>query len=197
MVAIEDIMARTGASKRKVEEVAKGMGFSLSNEYPDEVEASVVAKMQSTRKAKKRSPATDDAQAATSTTVSNSIEQEKADDAAQAATSTTVSNSIEQDRADIDTQAQYRAAGRIISRNVLTAYYEATEDFTIPGLKEQVEHSRKLVSISEKFKQCYDIDTFLSQSPLGRMLESRESGRERLLNSNSELDELDNGESSD
>lgn len=40
-------MRRTGASRRKVEKVALRMGVTQTEEYPDEVEASVAKSMQS------------------------------------------------------------------------------------------------------------------------------------------------------
>lgn len=177
MAAIEDIMKRTGASRRKIEKVALGMGFAQSEEYPDEVEASVAKSMQLSN-GKKR--ARSDAHYAT-----------------EVASSTSVSNPIEQDKAQVDAQAQYRAAGRIIGRNALTAFYEATEEFTIPGLKEQVERSKQCAaSITNEFEELYSTDNFLSQSHLARMLPSGRSGSGRLLNSsNSQPNELDDDES--
>ena len=179
MAAIEDIMNRTGASRRKVEKVAKGMGFTQSEDYPDEVEAEVVKSVQSSN-GKKQS-------------------RDAANYAAEAATSTSVFNQIEQDKAQVDAQAQYRAAGRIIGRNALTAFYEATEEFTIPGLKEQVERSKQCAAhVTKEFEELYSTDNFLSQSHLARMLPSGRSGSERLLNSSkNQPDELDDDESID
>ncbi len=168
MAANKDIIDSTGASKRKVKAVEQAF------EYPNEVEACVVAKKQPARKAKKQPPAA-------------------AKDAAKVATSTS-SNLIEQDRTLIDARAQEKAARQMITENELIAYYLATGNFTIPELKEQVENSKKLVS--NFFKQHYNIDTYLSYlDPMGTR---NISVSDYLLKfSHIQPDKLDADESSD
>lgn len=108
-------------------------------------------------------------------------------------------NQIEQDIAEIDAQAQYKASSRIIFRNARTVYYELTEDFTIPGLKEQVERSKQYAAnFTKKFEELYNPENFLSRSRLAQMLPSGKSGSQSFLNcSTNQSDKLDADESSD
>lgn len=176
MATIDEIVARTGASKRKVTNVAKSMGFEPANEYPDEVEACVITKMRSApRKAKKRPPA-------------------PANDAAKAETSISNSNQIEQDRIQMDARAQEKAAKRIIAENERIAYYLRTENFTNPKLKEQVEHSKKLLSNS--IKQQYSIDTYLSHL-IPKEARNKFGLEQWFKSSKTQPDKLDTDESSD
>lgn len=125
----------------------------------------------------------------------------KASDAAvnEEATTANILNQIEQDIAEIDAQAQYRASSRIIYRNARTVYYELTEDFTIPGLKEQVERSKQYAAnFTKKFEELYNPENFLSRSRLAQMLPSGRSGSQSFLNcSKNQSDKLDADESSD
>lgn len=49
----------------------------------------------------------------------------------------------EEDLQEANSRGQYRAAAKIIAEETLVRVYEATEEFTIPGLKEQVEQHRQ------------------------------------------------------
>lgn len=115
------------------------------------------------------------------------------------AISSNISNQIEQDITELDTQAQYIAAHRVIYRNAAAAYYEATEEFTIPGFKQQVERSKQYAAkFTKKFEELYSLENFLSRSRLAHMLPSGRSGSETFLNcSNSQSEKLDADESSD
>ena len=172
MAATKDIMDSTGASKRK----RKVKGVEQVCEYPNEVEACVVAKKQSARKAKKQPPA-------------------GAKDAIKTATSTSNSNQIEQDRTQIDARAQEKAARHEITENELVAYYLATGNFTNPQLKEQVKHSRK--QLNNFLKRQYSMDTYVAYL-LDLTRGSNIDGLEQWLKSLcTQPDKLDADESSD
>lgn len=68
------------------------------------------------------------------------------------------------DLREVDEQSQYRAAARVIGDETLTLFYEATEEFTIPGLKEHVDQHRQRCSQARSQRtMASDLNDFLSQ----------------------------------
>lgn len=73
-----------------------------------------------------------------------------------------------EDLQKVDKKSQYRAAAKETGGETLTLYYEATHDFTIPGLKEQVkQHQERCSQARSKQTMANDLNDFLSQRLLG------------------------------
>jgi hypothetical protein len=70
----------------------------------------------------------------------------------------------QEDLAEADERSQYRAATKVVAEDVLTQMYEITEEFTVPGLKEQVEEHRRKLKQSRSNQRFIDAgNDFLSQ----------------------------------
>ena len=68
------------------------------------------------------------------------------------------------DLGEADERSQYRAAAKIIAEENLTRFYEATEEFTIPGLREHVLQHRQSCKQSRSNQAIGDnLNDFLSQ----------------------------------
>lgn len=66
---------------------------------------------------------------------------------------------------EVRERAQQRAFAKAVAEETLTLIYEATEDFTIPGLKEQLEQHRVACrQVREKWTADHNINDFLSKS---------------------------------
>lgn len=62
-------------------------------------------------------------------------------------------------------RAQKRAFSKAAAEETLTLLYEATEEFTIPGLKEQLEQHRAACDQARKKRDAaYNVNNFLSQA---------------------------------
>ena len=66
---------------------------------------------------------------------------------------------------EINERAQQRAFVKAVTEETLTLIYEATEEFTIPGLKEQLEQHRAACRQAEsKRTAAHNVNDFLSKS---------------------------------
>lgn len=69
------------------------------------------------------------------------------------------------DLQEANERGQYRAAAKIIAEETMVRVFEATEGFTIPGLKEQVEqHRQKCRKSRPSQKIANNLNDFLSQT---------------------------------
>lgn len=66
------------------------------------------------------------------------------------------------DPQEVHERAQRRAFANIIEEETLTLFYEVTEEFTIPGLKEQLEQYRAACKQARSKSIVYNFDDFLS-----------------------------------
>jgi len=82
-------------------------------------------------------------------------------------------------------RGQYRAAAKIIAEETMTRIFEATEEFTIPGLKEQVEQHRQQCKRSRPSQRIVDnVNDFLSQTLQSQMKAVGTSGSAKSTSSN-------------
>lgn len=66
---------------------------------------------------------------------------------------------------EVNEHAQRRAFSKAVTEETLTMFYEATEEFTIPGLKEQLEQHRAACRQARvKGMAAYDVNDFLSEA---------------------------------
>ncbi len=70
----------------------------------------------------------------------------------------------ESDLQEAEERAQYRAATKIIAEETMVRVFEATEEFTIPGLKEQVDRHRQNCKKSRPSQRiASNLNDFLSK----------------------------------
>lgn len=69
---------------------------------------------------------------------------------------------------EVDERAQQRAFAKAAAEETLTLIYEATEEFTIPGIKEQLEQHRAACR-QARAKRATSVNDFLSKSLAFRM----------------------------
>lgn len=66
---------------------------------------------------------------------------------------------------EVNEHAQRRAFDKAATEEMLTMYYSATEEFTIPGLKEQLEqHRAECKQAKKKGMAAYEVKDFLSEA---------------------------------
>ncbi len=70
----------------------------------------------------------------------------------------------QEDLAEANERSQYRAATKVVAEDVLARMYEVTEQFTVPGLKEQVDEQRRKLKESRSNQGFVNAgNDFLSQ----------------------------------
>lgn len=162
MVRIEELMQY--ASRRKVEAIASEMGYPKAAEYADEV----LEEVQAPCSKNWRSHAA----------------------VAEEATQQETINTAHDDLKDVDESSQYRAAAMRVGSDALTLFYYATAQFTVPGLKEQVEQSRNnLRQALRGVAAAYDPEHFLAQTHLAQMAAGRNGSMLSLNGNSSQSDE--------
>jgi len=89
------------------------------------------------------------------------------------------------DLQEANERGQYRAAAKVIAEETMTRIFEATEEFTIPGLKEQVERHRQHCKRSRPSQRIADsLNDFLSQTLQSQMKAAGTSGSVTSTSSN-------------
>ena len=85
---------------------------------------------------------------------------------------------VDTDIQKVDQVAQKRALGTLVEEELLTLYYEATEEFTLPGLKEKLEaHRAACREVRRKvFAKRYDVNVFLSMALEEPLKKARNNG---------------------